>query len=97
MPSSEFKVNLLWLSDDKALPNWALGDVFSCTPTPSAIFDCLSMHLPDASADAWLFWDGSLGVPSTEWIQSCLAGPADTWHAGLRLGLAGPPGMLSFL
>jgi glycosyltransferase involved in cell wall biosynthesis len=46
---------------------------------------------------AVLFWDASLGSPNPTVLQERLASPMDCWHAGLRLGLGGLPGILDFI
>jgi len=97
MSSSEFTVHLLWLTDGESKPDWGLGEVFTCAFTPLAITKFLEENLKHASADAWLFWDSSLGFPTTEWIQYCLSGSADAWHTGLRLGMGGQPSMINYV
>jgi glycosyltransferase involved in cell wall biosynthesis len=97
MKRSENKINLLWLTDDDTQPVWDLGNVFTCSPTPGAIDKCLKSHLLGTSAAAWLFWDPVLSAPEPESLLSLLDGPADTWHAGLHLGLQGLPDWIDFV
>jgi glycosyltransferase involved in cell wall biosynthesis len=46
---------------------------------------------------AVLFWDASLEPPNPVILQQRIASPLDGWHAGLRLGLGGLPGILDFI
>ena len=90
-------INLLWLSIDKPLPSWGLGNCIACRPTPSAIHNCLESHSEKHVADALLLWDAALGVPTVEWINTCLDSAGDAWHGGLLLGLSGLPKLLDFV
>ena len=95
MPDSDPRINLLWLSEDLPPPNWDLGAVIPCQPLPVLLTACLAGADPDV--DAWLLWDPILGSPPTDPLPSLLGGPADLWHAGLKLGLAGQPEILDFV
>ena len=53
--------------------------------------------LPSSNSQAWLFWDAQLGLPDADQILEILSRPGDVWHAGLRLGMAGLPGMIDFV
>jgi glycosyltransferase involved in cell wall biosynthesis len=46
---------------------------------------------------AVLFWDAALGSPNPAILQQRIASPLDCWHAGLRLGLGGLPGILDLI
>jgi glycosyltransferase involved in cell wall biosynthesis len=38
-----------------------------------------------------------LGAPDPDLVTTLLAGPGDVWHAGLRLGMSGLPGVIDFV
>lgn len=48
----------------------------------------------DTDAEAVLCLDAGFPLPDDRLIARLLAGPADAWHAGLRLGLEGQPRQL---
>jgi len=54
---------------------------------PSAVASALEQ----VNGDAVLLLDQSFDIPDTELLHRLLDGPADAWHAGLRLGLEGHP------
>lgn len=68
---------------------WVHGRDRACAATPAAVAAALSVCEPDA--DAVLVFDASLPLPPAELLGDLLRGPADAWHAGLCLGLAGQP------
>jgi glycosyltransferase involved in cell wall biosynthesis len=57
----------------------------------------MEQQLKSSSAEAWLFWHNGLGMPDPERIQKALTQPGDLWHAGLRLGMSGLPGVIDFV
>jgi glycosyltransferase involved in cell wall biosynthesis len=75
---------------------WSPGNVWTAAPTPQAVHALLQQHLPRSHADAWLWWDATLGSPDPERVRHALSRPGDLWHAGLCLGMAGLPGLLHF-
>lgn len=89
-------VDLIWLGD-KPAPIWEYGVVRRANPTPSGIRDIIDEYLGHSTAEAWLFWDGSLGQPSSREVRRALDVPGDVWHAGLKLGQGGSPGMIDFI
>ena len=97
MNPSKYQINLLWLSLDEPLPSWGLGNCIACRPIPSAIHNRLESHSEEHVSDAWLLWDAALGVPTVEWINTCLDSAGDAWHGGLLLGLSGLPKLLDFV
>lgn len=76
------------------LEAWPLGQIREAGPTPSAVAEVVRKHLPESSAQAWLFWDETLGSPDPDRIQRALERPGDVWHCGLRLGMGGLPGVI---
>jgi len=91
------RVDLIWLSRDGIAPKWGLGQVWVAEPTPSSVCRIVEEKLPNSDAVAWLFWDATLGEPEPERIREALKRPGDLWHAGLRLGMSGLPGLIDFV
>src|ERR1700681_498568 len=91
------RVNLVWLGKPESLPAWPLGDAWASDPTPLALHRLIEERLTASEAESWLFWDSRLGVPSTERVLEVMARPGDLWHAGLRLGMGGTPGLIDFI
>ena len=91
------RVNLIWLGEIRSLPAWPLGDAWATEPTPLALHRLVEERLPSSEADSCLFWDSRLGVPSAKRVQEVLTRPGDLWHAGLRLGMGGAPGLIDFI
>jgi glycosyltransferase involved in cell wall biosynthesis len=90
------KINLILLSKGNDLPAWVSGDSWLVDPRPASIAICLDENLPHSQADAWLFWDAALPLPSPAMIRDLLDKPDDLWHAGLLLGQTGQPGLIDF-
>lgn len=87
------EIELLTLSASRRASDaeraWDLGPQRSTPPIPAAIaarLDRRSLRSP-----AVLVLDASLPLPSRDLLERLLDGPADAWHAGLRLGLGGQP------
>ena len=95
MNPSNPRINLIWLSETIPLPDWNLGATFACQPQPGALHACLSEA--GSRVGAWLLWDAALDIPPCELLLELLEGPADVWHAGLKLGLAGQPEVINFV
>jgi len=91
------RVDLIWLSRDGIAPKWGLGQVWVAEPTPSSVCRIVEEKLPNSDAVAWLFWDATLGEPEPERVREALKRPGDLWHAGLRLGMSGLPGLLDYI
>lgn len=91
------RVDLVWLSQSSEGPSWSLGEVWPTEPTPGAIDKRIQEQLPRSNADAWLFWDCTLGAPNAERVELMLSQTADLWHGGLRLGMNGLPGLTDFV
>ena len=91
------RVDLIWLGDPENQPTWSLGEVWPTHPTPAAIHRMVREKLPTSTAQAWLFWDRALGVPQEDIILKAMTRPGDLWHAGLRLGMGGLPGLIDFV
>lgn len=90
------RVDLIWLSHAAApLPAWELGEVVRSAPDAAALALRVDT-LPD-KADAFLFWDSSLGAPDADRVRDALTIPGDVWHAGLRLGQGGLPRTMDFV
>lgn len=91
------RVNLIWLGGRDGAPEWRLGEVVTAEATPAAVAACVERCAPDPAVAAWLFWDRLLGAPDPAAAERALARPGDVWHAGLRLGMAGQPGLIDFV
>src|SRR5216684_1845579 len=91
------RVNLIWLGKPETLPSWPLGHAWASEPTPLALHKLVQERLPASEAESWLFWDATLGIPNARRVQEVLGRPGDLWHAGLRLGLGGAPGLIDFI
>lgn len=91
------RVSLIWLGETDSLPSWPLGEAWVAESSPLALHRLVEERLPVSEAESWLFWDSSLGVPSAKRVLETLNGPGDLWHAGLRLGMQGSPGLLDFI
>jgi glycosyltransferase involved in cell wall biosynthesis len=92
-----FRIDMVWLGDRGPSPAWPLGEVWPTAATPAAVQGQVQEHLPSSNADAWLFWHGELGAPNPRIIRDVMQRPGDVWHAGLRLGLSGQPGLMDFV
>lgn len=64
-------------------PTWENGSVTGCDATPASV----SAAIAGASGDAVLVLASGIPVPDRSRVQEWLAGPADAWHGGVRLGL----------
>ncbi len=89
-------IDLIWLGEAPP-PAWPAGCVWTAGATPREVAAAVASRLLESTAEAWLFWHGRLGAPDATLAAALLKGPGDVWHAGLRLGMAGLPGMLDFI
>ena len=92
MPS---RIDLVWLGNH--LPAWELGAAHAV----EASVPDLHQHLQRLTAAAdtaghLLLWDARLGMPDPEKIRRLTALPGHLWHAGLKLGMSGQPGIIDF-
>ncbi|MCP5303470.1 MAG: glycosyltransferase family 2 protein [Pseudomonadales bacterium] len=90
------KIDLVWLGDSPP-PLWTLGAIHTVAAEPIHIAELIRSKLADSSADVWLFWHSRLGTPDAEVMARVIQLPGNVWHAGLRLGLAGLPGIIDFI
>lgn len=77
--------------------SWPIGQTWFAQDTPSALHYQINNYLGISKADAWLFWDFSVGIPDARIVTQTLLLPGDVWHAGLRLGMRGQPKMIDFV
>jgi glycosyltransferase involved in cell wall biosynthesis len=91
------RVNLIWLGAREGAPGWPLGDVSAAEATPASVAACVAERARPGAAEACLFWDGAIGTPDPATVERALERPGDAWHAGLRLGTAGQPGLIDFV
>jgi len=89
-------VDLLWLGGG-APPEWRLGAAVTVPDDPAGLSEALARRADAPGAEAWLLWHSRLGGPDPERVARALERPGDLWHAGLRLGLGGLPGLLDFV
>lgn len=95
--SGHSSVDLIWLGAAQSVPEWPLGDVYQIEATPQAVYTLTQQQLPSSAAQAWLFWDARLGVPDPISVKALFKRPGDVFHAGLRLGMGGKPGIVDFV
>ena len=62
---------------------WALGEVIRAEGTPAAVNGAINSEARNSTADAWLFWDSSLPLPTADTVTETFSGPGDLWHSGL--------------
>jgi GT2 family glycosyltransferase len=74
--------------------DWDAGDTKTAGGDPGMVAMKASQLLDISSADAYLFWDRSLGKPDEAVVARAIEYPGDVWHAGLRLGAGGLPRLL---
>lgn len=100
------RVDLICLSDGQPAPAWPLGQTRLVPTKVSAVASVVAATLGSpapllpsypALPAAFLFWDATLGAPDPDQVAALLAGPGDVWHAGLRLGMGGLPGIIDFV
>jgi len=90
------RIDLVWFGHPEAVP-WDFGEVWPTEPNPKAVYRLVQKQISKSKAEAWLFWDGNLGQPDPERICQALSCPGDLWHAGLRLGMRGLPGLIDYV
>src|SRR5688572_8257515 len=91
-------IDLIWLQNKTHTPPpaWTLGQVWTVAPTPAAVHALISQKIDSTDAAAWLFWHSDLGTPDAKRVQAALQKPGHVWHAGLKLGTGGKPGLLDY-
>ena len=90
-------VDLVCLSEAALTPPWGLGGVFAVRPEPESVAKAVEQLTGTSTAAAVLFWDASFGTPDQELVQKLISLPVDCWHAGLKLGMNGLPGIIRFV
>ena len=90
-------VDLVWLSDTALLPGWELGGVLAVRPEPESVAKVAEQLTSTSTAAAVLLWDAALGTPDQQVLLRALESPGDVWHAGLKLGMNGQPGIIRFV
>lgn len=78
-------------------PVWKHGEVVRIAPVEPAVVQATTAAILGAAAEAVLFWDPVLGEPDPECATALLEQTGDVWHAGLRLGTGGQPGIIDFI
>jgi len=77
--------------------SWNNGIKISCENSLIDFYQKLETHCKNFESEFLLFWDSALGQPDSNVIQNLIMGSSDLWHAGLKLGLGGQPGLLDFV
>lgn len=90
-------VDLLYISDGAVAPVWPLGKVYAVSENVAKICELTKHIISEPGPEAILYWDSRLGTPDSELIGKTLSTPGDLWHAGLKLGTRGTPGILDFI
>jgi glycosyltransferase involved in cell wall biosynthesis len=90
-------VHIVLLGNPSETLSWPLGEVWPVEKTPQALAELVREKGSSLDGEAWLFWDAGLGVPHADSVLSALSLPGDVWHAGLRLGMNGLPGLINFV
>ncbi len=91
-------VDLIWLNGrDTEFPAWSLGRVWRAQTTPQRVHEICRSLQDESGSDFLLFWDARLGMPDEIRIREVADRPGDLWHAGLRLGMGGKPGLMDFI
>jgi glycosyltransferase involved in cell wall biosynthesis len=90
-------IDLVWLGHASP-PVWESGRVHLVPdPSPGSVADLIRSKAVSSPAAAWFFRDARLGVPDEAYLNRLLDRRIDVWHAGLKLGTAGAPGMIDFV
>lgn len=91
------KANIILFNAEHHPIRWSLGATLHAPISPIGLHFLLEQALATDTADAWLFWDARLGPPEEERIIEAFGRPGDLWHAGLKLGMGGKPGIINFV
>lgn len=88
------RINLIWLGEENKCPAWPHGEARAIPPTVAALHE----YVAGDTGRGWrLFWSQALGMPDIEMLARLILLPGDLWHAGLRLGAGGQPGLIDFI
>lgn len=88
------QIDLIWFGEEA--PDWEWGRCWCSDTTPQAVKQLWDTQLNQSNADYLMFWDSKLELPDEQLLKSLLQRNVDVWHAGLRLGMSGLPGILDF-
>lgn len=91
------KIDLILLGDSSGEIQWPVGEMRKLSPDIFSLNQHIHKNISTSQAEAWLFWDSSLGNPPFELLQRLLNQPVDVWHAGLLLGMQGLPQTIDFV
>ena len=97
MKTAVSSVDLILLGKSANAPTWELGNIVCVEPTPAAVHAIIDARLNTSNAQAWLFWDSSMGMPDAVRVNALFNLPGQVWHAGLKLGTRGLPGIIDFI
>ena len=82
-------------TEQPSLPDWPLGKVWVAQPDISALNELTNRILTQTGA--CFFWSIELGQPNLNLITTLLSGPADIYHAGLKMGMGGLPHSIDYV
>lgn len=91
------RIDLLVVGNQPAAGAWTLGRTLSAPATPGELRAALESWLAHTTAEAIVLWNPRCGAPDPVRIAQLVAGRGDIWHAGLRLGTGGQPGLMDFV
>lgn len=90
-------IDLILLGPGKE-PKWDLGKSSTCDFTVTAINEIIEKKVFHSDAEACLFWNAAEPLPAPELLKQLLEQRAvQVWHAGLKRGLSGLPGIIDFV
>jgi glycosyltransferase involved in cell wall biosynthesis len=90
-------IDLFLLGGSQSYSSWRLGQIWPVEMSTVALHERVLKALQSTSAEAFLFWDASLGEPNAHRVENSLLNRGGIWHSGLCLGMSGLPGMIDFV
>ena len=90
-------IDLICLTNGIPVPAWRLGRTLATRSNAEAVAKAVEQLTTKSETVAVLFWDALLGTPDQEFLLCALKSPGDVWHAGLKLGMSGQPGITRFV
>lgn len=91
------KIDLVSVGTQPVSFDWNHGQIHNPQTGMGSLLSLIKHELTGTQSDFCLFWDSRLGVPDATAVINCLSLPGDAWHAGLKLGMGGKPGLLDFV
>lgn len=91
------QIDIVVLQETPSIFLWPLGAVHYISGDPATLAEFVSEKLKKECGDVLIFWDMKYGTPEPDFIRKLVLNPVDIWHAGLRLGTEGLPGIIDFV